>query len=127
MTREEAGEQLAGFRRRMEMAERSERGERSITVEEYKRAEAKMRKMVEDGKARPEDVERRLIEMRKMMAEQGERGSRRITREDYGRIEAELKKAVAAGKISEEDARARLNGMRTMMAGQSERREAHQP
>ena len=49
------------------------RGERSITVEEHRSAEAKMRKMVEDGTAKPEDVERRLIEMRKMMAGQGER------------------------------------------------------
>jgi len=48
MTRVEAGEQLEGFRRRMEMAGRGERGERGITVEEYRRAEAKMRKMVEE-------------------------------------------------------------------------------
>jgi len=125
MTREEAGEQLKGFRRRMEMAEQAERSERGITVEEYKRAEAKMRKMVEEGKAKPEDVEGRLIEMRKMMGGQGrrQRGGerRRITREDYGRIEAELKKAVDAGRMSEEDAKARLNGMRRMIAAQGQR------
>ena len=121
MTREEAGEKLEGFRRRMEMAERGERGERRITVEEYRRAEEKMRKMVEEGKAKPEDVERRLIEMRRMMGEQRERGERRITREDFARAEADLKKFVDEGKISQEDAKARLNGMRRMMAGQAER------
>jgi hypothetical protein len=120
MTRVEAGEQLEGFRRRMEMAERSERGERSITVEEYKRAEAKMRKMVEDGKARPEDVERRLIEMRKMMAEQGERGSKRISREDFAKVAGEIRKAIAEGKITEEQGRAKLAAMRKMIAEKSE-------
>ena len=100
------------------MAEQAEHSERGITVEEYKRAEAKMRKMIEDGKAKPEDVERRLIEMRKMIGGQSTRGGerRRISREDYGRAEAELRKAVAEGKVSEEDARTRLQGMRKMMA-----------
>lgn len=122
MTREEAAEQLAGFRRRMDMAERGERerGERSITVEEYRRAEAKMRKMVEDGKAKPEDVERRLIEMRKMMAEQGERGERRISREDYGRAVGEIRKAIAEGKITEEQGRAKLGAMRKMIGEKGE-------
>ena len=121
MTREEAGEQLAGWRWRMEMAERSEGGERSITVEQYKRAEAKMRKMIEDGKAKPEDVERRLIEMRKMMAEQGERGSKRITREDFAKAAGEIRKAIAEGKITEEQGRAKLAAMRRMIG---EKREA---
>jgi beta-lactamase regulating signal transducer with metallopeptidase domain len=121
ITREEAREKLDGFRRRMEMAGQAERGQRGITVEEYKRAEAKMRKMIEDGKAKPEDVERRLIEMRRMIGRQRERGERGITREDYARAEAELKKLVAEGKVSEEDARTRLNEMRRIMAGQSQR------
>ncbi|GAJ03303.1 unnamed protein product, partial [marine sediment metagenome] len=106
-----------------------ERGERRFTREDYARAEEKMRKMVEEGKAKPEDVERRLIEMRRMIAAQGERGARgerergerRFTREDYARAEADLKKLVAEGKISEEDAKARLGGMRRMIAGQGQR------
>jgi len=104
-----------GIRERMAAGDRR-RGARRITVEEYKRAEAKMRKMIDEGKAKPEDVERRLIAMRKMITEPDERGERRISREDYARAEAELKKAVAAGRISEEDARARLGAMRRMMA-----------
>jgi len=115
-----------------------ERGERRITVEEYRSAEAKMRKMIEDGKAKPKDVERRLIEMRKMIGRQRERGAerddrergdrserergeRRITREDFARAEAELKKLVDEGKISQEDAKVRLGGMRRMIAAQADR------
>ena len=75
-----------------------------------------MRKMVEDGKAKPEDVERRLIEMRKMMAEQGERqrgGERqRTTRGDkgdaYEGFERRIKAAVEAGKMTRAEAREKL-------------------
>ncbi|KPL13177.1 hypothetical protein AMJ85_00115 [candidate division BRC1 bacterium SM23_51] len=118
MTREEAGEQLAGFRRRMEMAERSERGERSITVEEYRRAEAKMRKMVEDGKAKPEDVERRLIEMRKMMAGQAERGGKRDV--DWEGIKKRIEGAVKSGKMTREEADAKYEEIKQRMGGQTD-------
>ena len=125
MTREEAAEQLEGFRRRMAMAERRERerGERSVTLEEYKRAEAKMRKMVEDGKAKPEDVERRLIEMRKMIGERGERerGDRGITVEEYKRAEAKLRKMVEDGKAKPEDVERRLIEMRKMIGERGKR------
>jgi len=107
------------IRERMAARDRR-RGARRITVEEYKRAEAEMRKMIEDGKAKPEDVERRLIEMRKMIGEPDKRDERHLNREDYGRIETELKKAVAEGRISSEDMRARLEGMRGEMAAQRE-------
>ena len=130
MTREEAGKQLEGFRRRMEMAKRGERGERRITVEEYRRAEEKMQKMVEEGKAKPEDVERRLIEMRRMMGQQsergarseGERGERRITVEEYRRAEEKMRKMVEEGKAKPEDVERRLIEMRRMIAAQGERR-----
>ncbi|NQT00663.1 MAG: M48 family metalloprotease, partial [Planctomycetes bacterium] len=129
MTRVEAGEQLEGFRRRLEMAEQAERSERGITVEEYKRAEAKMQKMVEEGKAKPEDVERRLIEMRKMISRQRERGARserergerRITVEEYRRAEEKMRKMVEEDKAKPEDVKRRLGGMRRMMAAQGER------
>jgi hypothetical protein len=67
MTREEAGEKLAGFRRRMEMVEQGEQGERRITREDYARAEAEMQKMVEAGEISKEDMRTRLNEMRRMM------------------------------------------------------------
>jgi len=127
MTPEEGREQLAGFRRRTAMAGRGERerGERGITVEEYKRAEEKMRKMVEEGKAKPEDVERRLIEMRKMIGERGERsrGERSISVEEYKRAEAKMRKMVEEGKAKPEDVERRLSGMRKMMGEWGERGE----
>ncbi len=127
MTREEAGEKLEGFRRRMEMAaEQGERGERSITVEEYKRAEAKMRKMVEDGKAKPEDVERRLIEMRKMMAEQGgrQRTARGDARAEYEGFVRRIKAAVREGKMTREQAAARIEAYKKSLG---RRRQAEDP
>ena len=129
MTPEEGREQLAGFRRRMAMAERGERerGKRSITVEEYRRAEAKMRKMVEDGKAKPEDVERRLIEMRKMMAEQGDPGEKRTWREDGGKrdvdwegIKKRIEGAVKSGKITRKEADAQYEAIKKRMAGRTD-------
>jgi len=67
MTREEAGEQLEGFRRRMEMVEQGKQGERRITREDYARAEAELKKAVAEGRISEEDVRVRLNEMRRMM------------------------------------------------------------
>jgi hypothetical protein len=103
------------------MAGQSERGQRSITVEEYRREEAKMRKMIEDGKAKPEDVERRLIEMRKMIGDRSERGERSITVEEYRRAEAKMRKMIADGKAKPEDVERRLIEMRKMIGSQSKR------
>ena len=123
MTREEAGEKLKSLRRRMEMAKQTDRGERSITVEEYKRAEAKMRKMIEDGKAKPEDVERRLIEMRKMIGDQSKRGGERGNRErpDWEGIKRRIEAAVKSGDMTREEADAKYKAVRERMAGRSER------
>lgn len=44
-----------------------------MTVEEYRRHEAKIRKMIADGKVSKEDAERRLGEMRRAM-QSGKRG-----------------------------------------------------
>jgi beta-lactamase regulating signal transducer with metallopeptidase domain len=110
-----------GIKERMAGQSKGERGQRSITVEEYRRAEAKMRKMVEDGKAKPEDVERRLIEMRKMIGEQGDRGQRSITVEDYRRAEAKMRKMVEEGQAKPEDVERRLIEMRKIIGDQSKR------
>jgi beta-lactamase regulating signal transducer with metallopeptidase domain len=131
ISREAAARKYEGAERRIKerMAGQSERGQRNIAIEEYKRAEAKMRKMIEDGKAKPEDVERRLIEMRRMIGRQRERGARserergerRMTREDYARAAEKMRKMVEDGKAKPEDVERRLIEMRKMMAGQAER------
>ena len=87
-------------------AGRGERGERGITLEEYKRAEAKMRKMIEEGKAKPEDVERRLIEMRKIMGDQGE-PKRKARDIDWEGIKRRIEGAVKSGKMTPEEADAK--------------------
>ncbi|MBI9018764.1 MAG: M48 family metalloprotease [Phycisphaerae bacterium] len=98
---------------------------KGITVEEYRRAEAEMHKMVQEGKAKPEDVERRLIEMRKHIIEQPNRSRKGITVEEYRRAEAEMRKMVEEGKAKPEDVERRLIEMRKEMgkkAGQGEER-----
>jgi len=90
---------------------RGDRGERRITVEEYRRAEARMRKMIEEGKAQPEDVERRLIEMRKIMGAQGER--KREARDiDWDGIKRRIEGAVKSGKMTREEADAKYKEIR---------------
>jgi len=116
MSREEAGEKLGAYRRRMAMADRG-----SDKRADYEGFERRIKAGVREGKMTREEAGEQLKGFRRRlgMAEQGER---RITREDCERAEAELDKAVAEGKISKEAAKARLNGMRKMMAGQGERR-----
>jgi len=128
ITKEDAAKRYEGaekaVKERMAMAER---GERSITVEEYRRAEAKMRKMVEDGEAKPEHVERRLIEMRKMMAEQTERGEKSTRREDGGMrdvdwegIKNRIEAAVKSGDMTREEAEAKYKEIKQRMGRKSE-------
>jgi len=119
MTREEAGEQLEGFRRRMEMAGRDQRGERRISREDYARAEAELDKAIAAGRISEEDAKARLNGMRRMMAGQSERGQRSITIEEYKRAEAKMRKMIADGKAKPEDVERRLIEMRKMIGGQS--------
>jgi len=100
---------------RKAMSKQSDREKKGISIEDYRRAEAKLTKMVEEGKAKPEDVERRLIEMRKAMSKQADREKKGITIEDYRRAEAKMKKMVEEGKAKPEDVERRLNEMRRMM------------
>ena len=124
MTKEQGRERLAAFRRRIEMAERGERGERRITREEYARAEAELDKAIAEGKMSPGDARARLNGMRRMMAEQAERGEkreRRITVEEYRRAEAKMQKMIEDGKAKPEDVERRLIEMRKMIRDQSKR------
>ncbi|MBL7188128.1 MAG: hypothetical protein ISS70_17535 [Phycisphaerae bacterium] len=119
MTREEAREKLAGFRRRMEMIEQAERGEKRISREDYARAEADLKKLVAEDKISEEDAKARLNGLRKIIAEQGERGKRRITVEEYKRAEAKMRKMIDEGKAKPEDVERRLIEMRKMIGDQS--------
>lgn len=136
ITKEEANAKWAALRKqaaadRERAVAASRRGGR-ISVEDYRRIEAKLKKLVEAGQISKEDAEARLIGARKMIADEGEHGrrgeprerdgeQRRFTREDYAKLEARLKQGVEEGKISEEDAKARLEGMRKEMGEQAER------
>ena len=50
-------------------ADREKKPSASISVEDYRRAEAQIRQAVEKGEVSREDAEKRLVEMRKLIAE----------------------------------------------------------
>ncbi len=112
----------AGRRERQRGArDERERGERRITVEEYRSAEAKMRKMVEDGKAKPEDVERRLIGMRRMMAGQVERQGGDRERPDWEGFKRRIEGAVKSGDITREQADAKYKEIEEKLSREDRR------
>jgi len=93
-----------------------------ISVEDYRKAEAKIRAAVEAGKVSKLDAEKRLVEMRKAIRGGKKEGQGRgidrpvpadvLSVDDYRRAERRLKAGVEAGKISKEDAEKRLIEMR---------------
>ena len=103
-----------------------------LSVDDYRRAERRLKAGVEAGKISKEDAEKRLIEMRKRV-EAGKRGGRPegrgrpeggenaqekgISVEDYRRAEKKITAAVEAGKVSKEDAEKRLIEMRKAVRG----------
>ena len=87
--------------------------EKGISVEDYRRAEEKIKAAVEAGKVSKEDAEKRLIEMRKAVRGDKAKGKGRgFSVEDYRRAEKRMKAGIEAGKISKEDAEKRLIEMR---------------
>ncbi len=98
-------------RGRLEGGENSQ--EKGISVEDYRRAEEKIKAAVEAGKVSKEDAEKRLIEMRKAVRGDKAKGKGRgFSVEDYRRAEKRMKAGIEAGKISKEDAEKRLIEMR---------------
>jgi len=128
MTPEEAREKLAGYRRRMETPDQSDRGERRISREDYARTEAELKKAVAAGEVSKEDARTRLSQMRKMMGNRSRRSAERgITVEQYKRAETRMRKMVEEGKAEPEDVERRLIAMRKMIRDQSERRDRERP
>jgi hypothetical protein len=80
LTREEAGAKLRDFKRRHGEDDHRSREEKTFTIEEYRDAEVKMRKGIKEGRFTKEDVERRLIEMRKRIVETREAPDSRRSR-----------------------------------------------
>ena len=72
--------------------------------------ERRFKMIVEEGKAKPEDVEGRLIEMRKMMAGQGERSTRKDV--DWEGIKRRIECAVKSGEMTREEADAKYKEIR---------------
>ncbi|NRB26502.1 MAG: hypothetical protein HRU37_02340 [Roseibacillus sp.] len=126
ISKEDAEKRLIEMRKRVEAGKRGGRPEgrgrpeggenaqeKGISVEDYRRAEEKIKAAVEAGKVSKEDAEKRLIEMRKAVRGDKAKGKGRgFSVEDYRRAEKRMKAGIEAGKISKEDAEKRLIEMR---------------
>ena len=89
-----------------------EQDQPSITRKDYADAQAAMQKMVDAGEITQEQMDAKLIEMRKMIS----RSQPSITRKDYADAQAAMQKMVDAGEITQEQMDARLIEMRKMIS-----------
>jgi hypothetical protein len=109
--------------------EKKETRQRTVTRQDYAEAQAKMEKMVQNSEITAEQMQQRLVEMRKMIgrsSEPKESSQRSVTRQDYAEAEAKMEKMVQAGEITAEQMRQRLAGMRKMMGRPAEPKETRQ-
>jgi thermostable 8-oxoguanine DNA glycosylase len=84
-----------------------------------------MEKMVEAGEITVEQMQQRLIEMRKLIGRPSEK-PRTVTRQQYAEAQAKMQKMVEDGEITAEQMQQRLAGMRKMMGRPSEKEETSQ-
>ena len=115
LTREEAGEIYKKI-----YAVPSKDKVKSITREDYAQAASKMKTMVAAGEIAQEQMDERLIAMRKMIGNQRGEASRGSERKDYAKVKAELAEMVKAGKITQEQADRRIMGFRGSRANARE-------
>ena len=88
-------------------------------LENYKRAEIEIRKLVESGKVSAEDAEKRLMEMHQLITRDKQikpkkprKSDGQFSRDEYRRAEIQIRRLVKSGKVSKKDAERRLNQMR---------------
>ena len=133
ISEEDARERIEGMERHW--ASKTKRGEEqvrsehagSMSVQEYRAAEKKIRKLVEEGEVSAEDAQARLVEMRRLIADESGDRQRRdpegrtecvgsMSVEEYRATEKKLRKLVADGKVTAEDAEIRLREMRSVIS-----------
>ena len=133
ISKEDAEKRLIEMRKRVEAGKRGGRPEgrgrpeggenaqeKGISVEDYRRAEKRMKAGIEAGKISKEDAEKRLIEMRKAIHSEGEDGEKEGRDErgvKFRAIEEEIWAAVKAGKLSKEAAHKKLAGLKKEIWG----------
>ncbi len=116
MTPEQADAAYEGIKKRMSLAKES--AAKKITREEYGRVEAKLKKMVDEGKISAEDARTRLAEMRKMVGRpSGDAPKKDI---DWDAIKARIEGAVKSGKMTREQADAAYKGIKERMGQKRE-------
>ena len=92
-----------------------DQGQPGITRQDYAQAQATMQKMVDAGEITKEQMDARLVEMRKMIG----RSQPKITRKDYDDAVAKMTKMVKDGEMTREQMQQRLDRMKAAMAKQS--------
>jgi hypothetical protein len=106
---------------------------RAITRKQFAEAAVVMEKMVAEGKAKPEDVKKRLAEMRRMMADvRNDQLKRSIDASDkenkakFRAIEDKIRAAVEGGELTPADARKKLEAVKAKMSkdGKAENRKS---
>jgi hypothetical protein len=75
-----------------------------------------MEKMVEAGEITAEQMQQRLVGMRKMMGRKSEK-PRTVTRQQYAEAEAKMEQMVKDGEITREQMQQRLAAMRKLIGG----------
>jgi len=98
----------------------AERGSKSVTPEDLRRAGIEIRKAVAEGKISAEDGRAKMAAMRKMMGEESEDATKTRSRADWEGIKRRIEGAVERGLITREEADAKYLELRKGMA---ERRE----
>ncbi len=117
ITEAQGRKKLEALRQRMaEHAKQAEPEEARLSREQYAEAEAKLKKLVEEGMLTEQAATERLAAMRKQMSG----GKAGLTREEYAAIAERLDLMVEQGLISKEEARQKLVELRQAMADNRE-------
>ena len=127
ISREEARKRLEGMRKSAAGQKVQEGRRLGLSVEDYRRGEARLREAVKAGKISREDAEKRLGEMRKAVGAKGEakrpegEGKKGDGAAKFRAMEEEIKEAVKEGKMSKGDGMAKLEELKKKMFGSGEK------
>ena len=127
ISREEARKRLEGMRKAAAGQKVQEGRRPGLSIEDYRRGEARIREAVKAGKISREDAEKRLGEMRKAVGGKGEakrpegEGKKGDDAAKFRAMEEEIWAAVKEGKMSKRDGIAKLEELKKKMFGPGEK------
>lgn len=98
---------------------RTDKYVKKITLEEYKKAVAKIKAMVDNNTLSEKDAKAKIIALKKMVRYDSK--GKKFTKKDYAAAVKKIKAMVEAGKLSEEDAKRKYVALRKMLSKQDDR------